>query len=258
VALGNLNSNNQLYCTLPCTLNGALNQIEGDDVAGFFGHGYITGCGNTGTTQCGSPFTRTCGPVTASAATPRWTCSADAGQYFHCRISRPPACSNGLRSTPGSPVENECPSMAVSFNGCVSTTGIQLVGGSGSYTMSTNASCGSVPGLCAGASSTGMTAPPAACSLSASGSYVNIVCGTATTGGFPATSDAGTLMLGSTSTTINFGMVMVDGLAFISGEAIASDGTTDVAEGVAMLTPVSGNCVTPVTTLSIVGELTIG
>ena len=247
-------------CNLPCTLNGALDQIEGDDVSGFFGSGYITGCGNTGTTTCGTWFTRTCGPVAAAATSPSWTCRADPTEYFQCRITRPPACKNALRSSgPDDPVGNECPTQVVAFRACTtSLTPIQPVGGSGSYGLSTNSgSCGGAPTLCAGGGTDGTVAPPATCALSASGTYLNLVCGTGTTGGFPGTADSATLTLGTSSATLSYGMVFIDGVGLLSGTTTAPDGTPGVVEGAVLLTPTSGNCVTPVSALAVSGFLAI-
>jgi hypothetical protein len=152
---------------------------------------------------------------------------------------------------------------AIVFQGVTtSLTPVQTIGGGGGYAFDT--SNGLVPGvgICAAVgvnSSAGVgvgaqvdSVAPAPCFLSASGTYVNIVCGTGTTGGAPlAATDTATATVTTTvnasspqSITANFGIVFVAGLGVSEGRVVA---------GVVQITPTGGDCTTAVTQFTATG-----
>lgn len=154
---------------------------------------------------------------------------------------------------------------AVVFQGTTSSlTPVAGVGGSGTYAFSTSTpAAGLVPGWCVGFQITEPPIPPAiaigggiggsGCSVSASGSYNNLVCGTGTTGSTAqaglAEGDSATISVntvGSSSVTINYGIVFVAGVGIIHS-------LSGPAAGVVQIAPTGGNCVTGVTAFTATG-----
>ncbi|HEV7679727.1 MAG TPA: hypothetical protein VGQ42_14270 [Candidatus Dormibacteraeota bacterium] len=156
-------------------------------------------------------------------------------------------------------VEMVLPSDAIVFSACTtSLTPVQPQGGGGSYTFDSNTgtchgATAAVAPTCQGISfvtdlpDAGDPAGP--CHINATGSYVNIVCGTGTTGGAPlGQSDTATVDAeGATAyVTLRYGITFVAGLGVITGNATAGDDAGGWALGVVQILPEVGNCVTPV------------
>lgn len=148
---------------------------------------------------------------------------------------------------------------AAQFQGCTTgLTPVQLVGGTGSYSFSSGACSNPVTPII-GCTAVGVASNPAAgasqCSINASGTYLNITCGTGLTGGGPlAMTDTSTvsttgLGVGLTDTVnIKYGIVFVSGVGLLRGQVTSSTYLSTGANvaGVVQITPTSGNCVTPV------------
>lgn len=155
----------------------------------------------------------------------------------------------------------------VRFEGCTTQlTAVQLIGGTGSYSFSSGA-C-SFPGSaqlgCTAAGTATTASPPVGagtCDISASGTYVNIVCGTGTTGGgLTVMSDTATAspgnVVGSVDTVgTRYGILFVAGIGLIRGQVTSSNhlpAGSNLA-GFAQIIPTGGDCLTGVTTFLATG-----
>jgi hypothetical protein len=117
-------------------------------------------------------------------------------------------------------------------------TPVQLVGGSGTFAFGSN--------LCE------MVSPPEAgsCSIAASGTYVNIICGTGTVNGTANISGP------DGTETMTFSIAFAQGSGTLTGNMSADDGPATVA-GTVEITPTGGNCASGVTQFQVAGHLTI-
>ena len=144
--------------------------------------------------------------------------------------------------------------VSVEFSGVTtSLTPTQLVGGSGTYTFTTASSTPQgIPGFCFAvvAQTVGGT-----CTLDASGTYQNFICGTGFTGNAPlGATDVATVtvagILGGASFTFNYGITFVGGIGTIEGDFAGTPVT-----GWVQITPVGGSCPSSVTEWSATGQV---
>jgi hypothetical protein len=147
---------------------------------------------------------------------------------------------------------------AVVFQACanVASPGVQPALGSGTYTFPAGTCSvpviGPVANTCTYAS-VGVDAgdPTGSCTIQASGSYINIVCGTGVTGVSTAPpgalTDTATVNAEGASINLNYSIAFVAGLGVIVGTASGGDESPGVVVGIVQITPTIGNCVTPVT-----------
>lgn len=141
----------------------------------------------------------------------------------------------------------------VVFQGTATGVNVQLVGGSGSYSFSQNNAPVTGTPLCEVAFevSTDVDAEAEGCTVNATGTYANIVCGTGTTGGGAVLGAGDTATLGgepeptAPTTTIKYGITFVASLGVVVGSASGEDSGTVV--GVVQIAPAAGNCVAGVT-----------
>ena len=174
----------------------------------------------------------------------------------------------------------ELPSVSdvVVWSGCTNfLTPVQLVGGGGVYGFTTNTPCNPpfnvVPDFCFIVSDLDAEDIPGNivpelignCTKQASGSYVDMVCGTGTTGGSPlAPTDAATMwaddppfvnnVAGPAYATARYSVVFVDGQGILIGIAAEADSPPVIrALGFVSIMPTSGNCVTGVTQFRVTG-----
>lgn len=111
---------------------------------------------------------------------------------------------------------------------------VQAVGGGGSFTFASK-TCEAVD----------TDHGPQACTITASGTYTNIVCGTGTANGTATVTSAGE------TETISFSITFVGGQGKLTGTT--SDG--DAANGYVNITPTGGNCASGVTQFTASGEV---
>ena len=149
---------------------------------------------------------------------------------------------------------------ALVFSGNTTTlTPVLLVGGSGSYSFSSSTpSPQGVPGACVGAgANTAAQVGAGLCTVTSSGTYNNIVCGTGTTGtaplGFSDTSTINNFTVG-TGLTVSFKYEIV----FVAGVGVILSLTPDapvpdVGGGVVNILPTGGSCLTGVTNFTATG-----
>ena len=127
----------------------------------------------------------------------------------------------------------------VDFTGTTTAlTPVQLVGGGGVWAFASN--------ICEMVS-----APEAgACSIAASGTYSNVICGTGTVAG------TATLSGPDGDETMSFSITFVSGTGQLIGNMSADDGPATVV-GQIVITPTGGSCAGGVTQFQVVGHLTI-
>jgi hypothetical protein len=102
---------------------------------------------------------------------------------------------------------------AVAFVGqSTSLTPVQLVGGSGLFQFATTFGFGST---CQGASADEPASASLGCTISASGSYTSITCGTGTLSGSASVSESGD----GQSDSVSFAITLVGGVGVITGGA---------------------------------------
>jgi len=147
---------------------------------------------------------------------------------------------------------------ALAVQGTVTGVNVQLVGGSGSYAFNYGSAPVTGAPLCQVVAEVGTDdlGPEVAgsCSLNASGTYANIICGTGTTGGgaLNGASDTATLSgepEGGTFTTISYGITFVASVGVVLGTATGGEDSGTLG-GVVQITPASGNCVSGVTSFT--------
>jgi hypothetical protein len=117
--------------------------------------------------------------------------------------------------------------------------GIPYVGGVGTYSFATGSGVGGIPPFCLEA---GFNSGPSVfvtdeCSISSSGSFSNIVCGTGTAGG-TATIAAGTPAVnvgGNPATGASYAIVFVAGVGVLEGTAGFANGGSGPMAGVILL-----------------------
>jgi len=123
------------------------------------------------------------------------------------------------------------------------TPAVGLTGGSGTYTFSG-------PAHCTGSGEDDGNIVAQAVTISSSGDYSNIVCGT---GG--VTNGVSTVTLGDDTWTVNYKITFAGGQGALTGTASDSSdgdsGTLTVA-GTASIVPTGGNCASGVTAFTVV------
>lgn len=179
----------------------------------------------------------------------------------------------GSSSVPASAVDLPGLSDLIAFSGCTTslTPPVASAGGSGSYSFSAPNPCtgatAAIPTFCIGLSDPGEGSPVPVeipslnnCDITpASGSYINIVCGTGITGVTTAPSVFGDTATvnehGDGSATIHYSIVFVAGVGVIVGTATETDSPSILAAaaGVVDILPDKGTCVAPVSAFRATG-----
>jgi hypothetical protein len=155
----------------------------------------------------------------------------------------------------------------VTFSGtAVASPAIPLIGGDGTYTFSTSSNgIGGTPGQCLGASAdtdialgtTSGDADIAPCTITSSGTYHSIVCGTGTAGGTATITEGGDGVAGNKNPSdvydVTYSIQFVAGIGVLTGNATErGDVEASPVVGIVALDPVSvGLC--PLTTFTITG-----
>ena len=144
------------------------------------------------------------------------------------------------------------PLTAVFGGNTTALTPMPTVGGSGAYTFSSaTPSPQGVPGFCVG---TVAVATNILCTLTLSGTWQQVVCGTGVTGGGPlAQTDTGFVDFGSAGFGFRYSITYVDFVGILIGNAAGAP-----VFGWVVLTPTGGNCTTGVTNLTATGQLAFG